>query len=253
MMMLQTNLKDVLDSLKKERMKVYHVLEIPLDSAVLNEEYPIVGSYLFVLDFDGSDFDIRLNETSSDLIALVKARQINSPFYRLLITHTAQAGKKIKLAIGVNTEYFSMSDFQAPDLSSMAANIASMKADIESLHDTLAYSGLYGYFGKDYGTQIVKSGSVNNGTTIIHTVTAGKTLLLEGFVFNIDSGVAIGAMFVTDGADLTQYNLGQIGSQTTVGVSLGIPVKLKIQEGWKIKLSINAIHTAMGTIFGREY
>ena len=75
----------------------------------MNELIQITGSYVYVLVQTGS-VTIILNELEGDPIDLLKFRAIKAPFYRFFLTNTAQSGTSIKLAIGVQSEYFEIDD-----------------------------------------------------------------------------------------------------------------------------------------------
>lgn len=233
------SLKQYLDDLKGKRVKYYTVLNYTLDVARSNESIFIAGSYVYVLNLDGTA-KIKLNEISGDDIDLFKYRQIASPFYRIFLTHTAQATKVLSLAIGVSSEVFSLQDFQSPDMGAIAS-------DISDLKKTDAYN---------YGTQVSKSNIAINVTVIIHTVTTGKTLILEHY--NIQAAFTTGAqlagLFVTDASDVTQYNLAQIPNDAgTWGYGSQSQIVLSIPEGYKIKLISSATNTRVyGFIKGRE-
>lgn len=227
----------ILDEIKKQRIKTYHVLTFPLDSARSDFELYITGGYLYVLSLTGTA-SIRINELAGDSIDLFKNREIFSPFYRLFLTNTAQAGLTLVLAIGVQSDYFQIRDFTAPDLSLMSGYT-------QQLRDSHAYN---------YGTQVSKSNTVTAGTVVIYTVTAGKTLLLEHyntFVFSTGGGIA--TLIVTNAADATQYAISYFDLTTvTSGFSHG-SLTLSIPEGWKIKItSSNASCMTAAYIKGRE-
>lgn len=101
----------------------------------------------------------------------------------------------------------------------------------------------------DTGTQITKSGSANNGTTIIHTVTAGKKLFLSSAVVACGFGVSNAfEFFVTNAADVTQYSIykgsgGAAGNQS-VGLNFNNPIK--IPAGYKLKCLTNSAGAGIG-------
>jgi hypothetical protein len=97
-------LKQKLEEVKKEKILVYRVLDLALDTARANEEFQVSGSYLYVLGFDGTDFNIRFNEISNPLFPLRQHRGLSMPFHRIFITHTAQATKTIKLFFGITPD-----------------------------------------------------------------------------------------------------------------------------------------------------
>jgi hypothetical protein len=145
---------------------------------------------------------------------------VNSPFYRFFLTHPAQAGKILKLAIGVESEFFSLQDFQSPDL-------AILTGYGQELRNGLAYN---------YGTQVAKNNALSGvSTVIIHTVTSGKILLLEYAFLNLacdGAGESHGILKVRDASDVDQYIIlyihgylgayGQLGSDIFQGV-ISIP------------------------------
>lgn len=232
-------LKQQLDELKGKRVKNYTLLTYPLDTARSNESIFIAGSYIYVLVLDGTA-KIKLNEISGDDIDLFKYRQISSPFYRIFLTHIAQATKTLTLAIGVSSETFSISDFQSPDLTAMAA-------DISDLKKTQAYN---------YGTQIAKSNTAINTVVVIHTVSAGKTLLLEHY--SVDAYLSVTALCVlriTDASDVTQYDVASFHG-TTSPVLFGTKsgnLCLSIPEGYKLKIASGDVSVSINAfIKGRE-
>ena len=103
-------LKQHLNQLKIDRTKSYILYTLPLNDARRDEEFVISGSYIYVLDTDGN-LSLRFNEISNDIIPLQKYRTIETPFYRLFLTNSAQTGKTIKLAIGIETDIFNIQDF----------------------------------------------------------------------------------------------------------------------------------------------
>lgn len=212
---------EILDEIKKQRIKTYHVLTFPLDNARTDFELYITGGYLYVLVLTGL-VSIRLNEISSDSIDLFKNREIYSPFYRIYITNAAQAGLILVLAIGVQSDYFQVRDYTAPDLSLMAGYT-------QQLRDSFAYA---------YGTQVAKSNTATATTTLIHTVSTGKTFLLEQWNLNIAIGASAGsgALIVTDGADATQYTICTLGGLANLLETQGGQGVISIPQNYKIKV-----------------
>lgn len=107
---MENSLKERLEEIKKSNIKTYQIVDLKLDTARSNEEFQIQGSYLYALAFDGTDFNIKLNSISNDDIPLRVHRSVSGIFHRIFISHTAQAGKTIKLLFGVKTE-FSVEDW----------------------------------------------------------------------------------------------------------------------------------------------
>jgi len=228
-----------IEEIRRKRIKTYHVLDFSLDSARDNEALHITGSYIYVLNLDGA-CSIRLNEASSDSIDLLKFRVINSPFYRFFLTHPAQPGKTLKLALGVESEFFSLQDFQSPDL-------ALLTGYGQELRNSLAYN---------YGTQISKSNVANNTTVIIHTITAGKILLLESWAVNYMTSQAasnVGSLLVRDVSDVTQYIISTISIYPQYGSGFdSSQCLISIPAGYDICLVAGQYMTVNGWIKGRE-
>lgn len=233
-------LKQTLEELKGKRVKYYTILNYTLDAARSNEPLFIAGSYIYVLVLDGTA-KVKLNEISGDDIDLFKYRQIASPFYRIFLTHTAQATKVLSLAVGVTSESFSISDFQSPDMAAMAS-------DISDLKKTQAYN---------YGTQIAKSNQANNSTVIIHTVSAGKNFLLEDWTYSMLSFASggISSLKVRNTGDVDQYSIASGYSGSTalnINPTFG-QGNILIPEGYDIVVySSLASYIVEGFIKGRE-
>lgn len=102
-------LKDILDVIKKQRQKTYHILTFDLSTARNNELINITGSHIYIMTATGTA-NVRLNENSEDAIDLIKGRQINGVFYRIFLSNSAQSGTSITLAIGVESDIFQMID-----------------------------------------------------------------------------------------------------------------------------------------------
>ena len=224
-----------IEEIRRKRIKTYHVLDFTLDSARDNEVLHITGSYIYILNLDGA-CSIRLNEASSDSIDLLKFRVISSPFYRFFLTHPAQAGKTLKLAIGVESEFFSLQDFQSPDL-------AVLTGYGQELRNNFSYN---------YGTQVSKNAVLAAaGTIILHTVTAGKILLLEHYSFSCDFLTAgtLASLIIRNALDVTQY---EISYRASVSTSRSGSLILQIPENYDVCLYLSATASFYGFIKGRE-
>lgn len=110
---METIFQALVDEVKKSRVKVYSILNIPLDVALANEEIIFAGSYIFVLDMPAgmSTCQIKFNEYSNDPVDLQKQRVITTPFTRLYFNTSVAAGGVLKLAVGVLSETFDIKDF----------------------------------------------------------------------------------------------------------------------------------------------
>ena len=104
------DLKGRLSEIKKFDTRTYQTIDLTLDAARSNEEFQVQGSYLYVLNFDGTDLNVKLNNISNSDLPLRAHRSISGIFHRIFITHTAQATKTAKLLFGVKTE-FSVEDW----------------------------------------------------------------------------------------------------------------------------------------------
>ena len=99
-------LKQRLEEVKAGRVSTYRIFDLALDIARTEEEFQISATYLYVTEFTGADFKIRLNDKQNDLIPLKDRRAIRGAISRIFITHTAQATKTIKLIFGISTDFF---------------------------------------------------------------------------------------------------------------------------------------------------
>ena len=104
------DLKERLSEIKQFDIRTYQVIDLALDTARTEEELQIQGSYIYVLTFDGTDLNLKLNSKSNSIIPLRSHRSISGIFHRIFLTHTAQAGKIAKLLFGVKAE-FSVEDW----------------------------------------------------------------------------------------------------------------------------------------------
>ena len=87
--------------------------------------------------------------------------------------------------------------------------------------------------------QIAKYGSANNTITIIHTVSAGKTLYLNSAVaeaYNNSGAAAAHILFVRDTADAEVYKISNKSAFNGQAWSVAItfPVPLEVPEGYDI-------------------
>ncbi len=108
----------------------------------------------------------------------------------------------------------------------------------------------------DFGTQVVKDASIDNGTTIIHTVTAGTTLYLCSITFSMNPIAAgAGLMFVRNVADVLQYRFFQMRRLINDGFGVGTTFNppLTIPAGYDVCIQSAAANVwVYGMIFGYE-
>ena len=103
-------------------------------------------------------------------------------------------------------------------------------------------------------TQIVKSVEVANGTTIIHTVTAGKIFYLCSCSCGADSGInKLTHLKVRNASDTDQYIIidHESAAQATIHGDLTFFPPISIAAGWDIVLQTTAAQ-GMGFIHGWE-
>jgi len=118
------DLKTQLDEIRKQRIKIYHILSFDLSIARVNELVTITGSYIYCLLQSGTA-SLVLNELEGDSIDLLKFRAIKAPFYRLFLSNAAQVGITIKLAIGVQSDWFEIDDSGASILGGVITEASS--------------------------------------------------------------------------------------------------------------------------------
>lgn len=100
------------EELKSQRVQVYKILQLDLATARTDEEFVITGNYVYAITATDVDTtaSLRFNEQFRSLVPLYLGRGVKAPFYRVFITNTAQAGKTIDLAFGVESETFEVFD-----------------------------------------------------------------------------------------------------------------------------------------------
>lgn len=91
----------------------------------------------------------------------------------------------------------------------------------------------------DGATQVSKSGQASNESTLIHTVTAGKTLYLvhANVIFSNDSGSNGSAyLHVTNASDVRQYAIvnDYVINGQMLAVPCNFPTPLEIPPGYKL-------------------
>lgn len=107
------------------------------------------------------------------------------------------------------------------------------------------------------GDQVAVSGEGLNGTDLIYTVTAGKTLYLVSILAQaLNMGAGYGKVFVTDDLDVEQYVIFGAGyGSTNLNIPFNFcpPAPMEIPAGYKIKtLSPGASNYWEVFVFGYE-
>lgn len=211
------------EDLRKQRVQLYNTITINLATARTNEEHVFTGNYIYALEGTDVDanVDLRFNELFRPNINLVKGRGVRVPFYRFYVTNAAQAGKTITLAIGIESDSFEIFDVGKALGISGNVNVIQVPRNGQAWVD--------------------KSVDFGNATTVIHTVTAGKTLYLCHSFLGVQNATGAnnaGKLFVTNAADVTQYELGVIrmgsGGLHHNSPNVYIP-PIEIPAGYKVK------------------
>jgi len=107
------------------------------------------------------------------------------------------------------------------------------------------------------GTQIAKQATAIDQTTVLHTVTSGKTLFIATLIIEFDSTVSgvVGNVRVRDTSDVTMFDIVTCVMREATQELLSIPFNppLEIAEGYDIVLvSNNSSMRTIGFIHGWE-
>lgn len=142
------------------------------------------------------------------------------------------------------------SDAMKTDLDAINTATAASKTDLDAIKtdldtisttETVIKNNTRSLNG-DTGTQVLASGTANNSTVTLRTVTAGKTLYLTSLSILAGLGGHSSSCIITDGADATQYTILPGGSVVGTG-NLAFPLvfsnPVKIPAGWKVKVTTN--------------
>ncbi len=106
----------------------------------------------------------------------------------------------------------------------------------------------------DTGSQVAKSVAANSGTTIIHTVTAGKAFYLDSVALSHDGfGTGTCNLFIRNGSDVLTVELLWLCSAANVIRDRQNQYKypIKITAGYDICLGVGGV-TAHACITGWE-
>ena len=107
------------------------------------------------------------------------------------------------------------------------------------------------------GNQIIKRVSVVNGSSIVHTVSAGKTLYLTQWRFSSQTTVAglYGNIHVRDGGDVILYYMDDIlmAAIGEYGNAVGLFFPIEIPAGYDVVVQSSGVGLdARGFIHGFE-
>lgn len=104
------------------------------------------------------------------------------------------------------------------------------------------------------GTRVVKDESATNETVTIHTVTAGKTLVIMSYELDVrehDAGNHYASLFISDGS--TDYIFCFLDFPTTSDYyHVSNSTLLTVPAGWAVKVHANLHSKAHGVIVGYE-
>lgn len=246
--------QDILNLVVSGKIMQPKILTIPLDTALVDFDYPIAGNFLYITDT--SDYsvrvDIRFNTIITDKWTFEKSYGVRFPFQRFWITSTAQAGAWVKVLVGT----FYKDLFEVLDNRSAQAQ-ASLLTDIKT--NTTGLPSLVRSLSGDTGTQVNKNNTITTATTqIVHTVTAGKTLYLNSACLCLKSGgstVPIIDLFVRDAGDSERYKLIQhevAGGSSPSIIPRHFPTPVKIPANYDVCIRQSTAEKLYGQINGWE-
>lgn len=116
--------------LRSKRIKNYDTITIALDVAETDKEFVYTGNYIYIAEATDIDvnIDVKFCEQSRANINLVHGRAVRTPFYRLYLSWSAQAGKSITLAVGVGEENL----FEILDIGKALELSGTVEADVST-------------------------------------------------------------------------------------------------------------------------
>lgn len=222
-------------------------LFIDLSVAHQDLKFDITGNFFYVVDSGGINdiFDIKFNEQREPPFTLSRMMGFYTPFYRFYITNAAQVGASVTIIYGTLSRPF----LDIIDNRSEATTNSLLEDIKEKLNQDAPMAD---------EDRVVKYDAAAPGvTTIIHTVTAGKSLYLAGCELDVyHSGAGTGGrLFVRDAVDALQYIIlnhyglvaNERGSDT-----INLAPALVIPAGWDICVSSSALANSNAFIQGWE-
>lgn len=246
----------------------YNILNYNLTNG-LNEEVQFPGGFIYLKD--ATDLSVKIavrpDSKANDAVYLKKQFGIVVEFKRLYITADAQPGKTVEIIITNSYDTFRIFEqAQMQDINSVASITNPVTIQNPTIADILKIGGttqtgwdlqkLQKNLDAEYGTQIAKSNSANNSTVVLHTVTAGKTMLLEQAHCNAYNASGTGgtvSLGVRDGADVVLYTPLCLMLRTVTDLSETMSTNIIIPAGYDIVVQSNALNlTGNAFIKGRE-
>lgn len=247
----------------------YNVLNYDLTNG-LDEEVQVPGGYIYMKEATdlGVKIAVRPDSKTNDAIYLRKQFGIVVEFKKLYITADAQAGKTVEIIVTNSYDTFRIFEqAQVQDINSVASITNPVTIQNPTIADILKIGGttqtgwdfqkLQKNLDAEYGSQITKFNVVSTGVDIIiHTVTAGKTFMLENVgmqISNQSGGYATGGIYIRDTSDVLIYRLFYFDLPNAQSLSEDKSVNIIIPAGYDIILSsgVSGMKTA-GFIKGRE-
>jgi len=290
------NFSELLEWVKTNRLASIETITIKLDNARTDEALELAGLVIYGAEATDTTclLQVRHNEISSGLINIVKGYGVAYPFYRLYLTNTAQANKTITLTVGRASPFNVIDNRSTQDqltalqsiltelqggaiktnsasivtalgntlaswTSQLATNVTVLTNWVTELAQTLAIKNNTRSLNGDTGTQIIKTGTANNATATLYTVTTGKTLYITGFNGNINNQNTsslnnVKLLYITDASDVLVSTLCQLVSGGYTGVyqqqnqNQTFPNPIKVPAGYKIKTTSPASSDAYNAV-----
>ena len=90
---------DELERIKKEKPETYRTIELDLCVPRENEVIKFEGNSITPLNIEGN-ITIRLNNPSNSPIPLERVKHLQTPFYEIYVTNSAQPNKKASFILG---------------------------------------------------------------------------------------------------------------------------------------------------------
>jgi len=182
--------QNLLAWVRQNRMASIETLTI--DLSIARNDTPLEVTGIFIYGEDASDntasLQIRHNERENGLITLTKSYGTVFPFYRLLLTNAAQAGKTITLTIG------RASPFQIVDNRSGLTLVTAL----EDILDQLKGRIVAGNYGADItvGTSAVKvlDANADRRSAVVQSDISNGGIIYIGYDNNVGSGYKVATL-----------------------------------------------------------
>lgn len=170
---------NIIEKIRKRQdvSQLYKIFPFNLATARVDEELPQGGFYLQMIDATDTvaSIDIRLNERANDVITLKKGDILVAPFYRIFISHTAQAGKTASLAVSPNFDLWRVlrSGQTINSIDTIVNPVISKPYDLDRALNSQIF--------ERYTSQ---AGANTNALQVFNPVGSGKTVVVLALFFN---------------------------------------------------------------------